>query len=234
MRDSLSEPDRYRDSHGPDANSVGNPRGCAPPRRSGQLADYYPLIALAVNRLEPSTAETRRTIYDRARAAMVAQLRSLTPTLSESDINREQLALDRAIRKVEAESLRRSRTPPQPSIRQPDTPPGPIRDTGEEQAEMSNGVEPSRYATRPRSSPVILDEDPARDDEYPFLDGLPPRGGPPALPGRQQKFDVYAVVRRRSSRWRANRHTEGHLLVDEQRMPGHKDGITRRCCGSII
>jgi hypothetical protein len=164
MRDSLSEPDRYRDSHGPDANSVGNPRGCAPPRRSGQLADYYPLIALAVNRLEPSTAETRRTIYDRARAAMVAQLRSLTPTLSESDINREQLALDRAIRKVEAESLRRSRTPPQPSIRQPDTPPGPIRDTGEEQAEMSNGVEPSRYATRPRSSPVILDEDPARDD----------------------------------------------------------------------
>jgi hypothetical protein len=57
------------------------------------LADYYPPIAEAVNRLEQSTAGMRRS-YDRARAAMVAPLRSLTPPLSESDINREQLALE--------------------------------------------------------------------------------------------------------------------------------------------
>src|ERR1700687_28877 len=109
MKHSSSEADSYRGDHGPDANSVGNLRGCAPrPRRSGQSADYYPLIAQAVNRLEQSTAETRRTIYDRARAAMVAQLRSLTPPLRESDINLEQLALDRAIGKVETQSLRHS------------------------------------------------------------------------------------------------------------------------------
>ena len=113
MQDALSEADRYQGDPWPDANSVGNLRGCAPPpRRSGQLADYYPLIAQAVNRLEQSTAETRRTIYDRARAAMVAQLRGVMPALNESDITRERLSLEEAIRKVETEAARRSRTDP--------------------------------------------------------------------------------------------------------------------------
>jgi hypothetical protein len=125
-----------------------------PPPRSGQLADYYRVIAQAVNRLGHSTAETRQRIYDRARAAMVAKLRSVTPSLSESDISREQWALERAIRKVETGSLRPSRTPPQPSTRQPDPPLGPIRETGDEQAEWR------------RSSIVILanDEGRASDD----------------------------------------------------------------------
>src|SRR5258708_6560533 len=100
MQDALSEVYRYQGGHWHDANSVGNARDCPPPRRSGQLADYYPLIAQAVNRLEQSTAEARGTIYDRARAAMVA-LRGVTPPLSESEINRERLALERALRKVE-------------------------------------------------------------------------------------------------------------------------------------
>jgi hypothetical protein len=98
------------------------------------LADYYPLIAQAVHRLEHGTAETRQTIYDRARAAMSAQLRIVTPALPESVINREQLALERAIRKVETESLRGAPTPLQPPSRQSNVPPGPMRKTGDEQA----------------------------------------------------------------------------------------------------
>src|SRR5262249_61536899 len=42
----------------------------------------------------------------RARAALLAQLRSVTPALEESDITRERLALEESIRKVEAESAR--------------------------------------------------------------------------------------------------------------------------------
>jgi hypothetical protein len=62
MRNSLTE-DSFRGGHGPDADSAGDLRGTSPlPRRGGQLADYYPVIAQAVNRLEPSTAETRRTM----------------------------------------------------------------------------------------------------------------------------------------------------------------------------
>jgi hypothetical protein len=152
MRSSLTEADSFRGGHGPDADSAGDLRGTSPlPRRGGQLADYYPVIAQAVNRLEPSTAETRRKIYGRARAAMVAQLRSLAPPLRESDINLEQLALERAIRKVETESVGRSRRSPRPSI-QPNPPPGPVRDTSDEQAEMRDVGGPSRNAMWPPTS----------------------------------------------------------------------------------
>jgi hypothetical protein len=47
------------------------------------MADYYPLIAKAVTGLEKSTGEARRGLYDRARSALVAQLRGVTPALSE-------------------------------------------------------------------------------------------------------------------------------------------------------
>src|SRR3989442_14896756 len=70
------------------------------------MADYYPLISRAVGALEKNTGENRRVIYDRARAALLAQLRGVTPPLDESDITRERLALEESVRKVEAESAR--------------------------------------------------------------------------------------------------------------------------------
>jgi hypothetical protein len=70
------------------------------------MADYYPLISRAVGALEKNTGDNRRAIYDRARAALLAQLRGVTPPLEESDITRERLALEESIRKVEAESAR--------------------------------------------------------------------------------------------------------------------------------
>ena len=73
------------------------------------MADYHPLIARAVEGLENNTGEARRALYERARAALVSQLRSIEPALSEADITRERLALEDAIRKVEAESVRKAR-----------------------------------------------------------------------------------------------------------------------------
>jgi hypothetical protein len=78
------------------------------------MADYHPLITRAVEGLSNSTAEARRTLYERARAALVAQLRGIDPPLSEAEITRERLALEDAIRKVEAESVRKARTEPRP------------------------------------------------------------------------------------------------------------------------
>ena len=46
------------------------------------MADYYPLISRAVAGLEKNNGENRRALYERARAALIAQLRSLTPALS--------------------------------------------------------------------------------------------------------------------------------------------------------
>ena len=85
------------------------------------MADYYPLIARAISGLDKNTGEHRRALYDRARAALVSQLRGVVPTLDETDITRERLALEEAIRKVEAEAAKRVRSdapePGEPSLR---------------------------------------------------------------------------------------------------------------------
>src|SRR6266849_5323555 len=68
------------------------------------MADYYQLIARAVAGFHKNTDEARRAaIYEHARGALVIQLCSLTPPLTESEITRERLSLDKAIRKIEAE-----------------------------------------------------------------------------------------------------------------------------------
>jgi hypothetical protein len=74
------------------------------------MADYYPLIARAIAGLDPSApGESRRALYERARAALIAQLRGVQPPLSESEITRERLALEEAVRKVESEAAQRAR-----------------------------------------------------------------------------------------------------------------------------
>lgn len=67
------------------------------------MADYYPLIARAVAALPQNTDETRRALYDRARNALLAQLRGRTPALSESEVMRERQSLESAIRRLEME-----------------------------------------------------------------------------------------------------------------------------------
>jgi hypothetical protein len=81
------------------------------------MTDYHPLIARAVDGLAKNTGEARRGLYERARAALVAQLRAVEPALSESDITKERLALEEAIRKVEAEAARKALSEPRGAIR---------------------------------------------------------------------------------------------------------------------
>jgi hypothetical protein len=100
------------------------------------MADYYPPIAQAVRGLERNTVATRRSIYDRACAAMAGQLRGLTPALSETEINRELIALETAIKRVEMESLSQARTP-STFKGQPEPPSRSIQAPDEEQAVTS-------------------------------------------------------------------------------------------------
>jgi hypothetical protein len=72
------------------------------------MADYYPLISRAVAGLENNTGDARRVVYDRARNALVAQLRAIQPPLEEGDITRERLELEEAVRKIEAEEVEKA------------------------------------------------------------------------------------------------------------------------------
>jgi hypothetical protein len=89
------------------------------------MTDYHPLIARAVGALEKNSGEARRSLYERARTALVTQLRAADPPLSESEITKERLALEEAIRRVEAEVARKLRT--EPGASRPAAPP-PRRD----------------------------------------------------------------------------------------------------------
>jgi hypothetical protein len=83
--------------------------------RRRKMADYHPLITRAVAGLSNNSAEARRTLYERARAALVSQLRSIDPPLSETEITGERQMLEDVIHKVEAESVRKARTGPRPA-----------------------------------------------------------------------------------------------------------------------
>ncbi len=71
------------------------------------MADYYPLLARVVSELAKNTAEARRGIYESVRAGLLNQMRKRDPPLAASEVTLERLALEEAIRKVEAEQLAR-------------------------------------------------------------------------------------------------------------------------------
>ena len=111
------------------------------------MADYYPLIARAISGLDPSApGESRRALYERARAALIAQLRSVDPPLSESEITRERLALEEAVRKVESEAAQRARDASRP--------PDPARAGNAARANARATPRPSDVAAPPEQGPL--------------------------------------------------------------------------------
>ena len=70
------------------------------------MADYYSIIAKAVDALDGNTKDARRGLYERARAALIAEIRRADPALNQSDILIARMSLEEAIGKVEAEARR--------------------------------------------------------------------------------------------------------------------------------
>ncbi|MBD8876884.1 hypothetical protein [Roseibium polysiphoniae] len=72
------------------------------------MADYYSILKKTIASLPENNGAARRSVYSRARNAIVNQLKAYEPPLSPSEITSEQLRLEEAIRKVEAEAARES------------------------------------------------------------------------------------------------------------------------------
>jgi hypothetical protein len=68
------------------------------------MAEYYAVLKKAVSGLDTSAVEARRTVYDKARNALIGQLKAIDPPLPTSEISRQRLDLEEAIRRVERES----------------------------------------------------------------------------------------------------------------------------------
>jgi hypothetical protein len=81
------------------------------------MSDYYPVISKAVAGLAiDAPDETRLALYERARAALLDQLRAVSPPFTEAEVRREQLALEEAVRMVEGEVAQRARDADVPSF----------------------------------------------------------------------------------------------------------------------
>jgi hypothetical protein len=148
------------------------------------MADYYPLISRAVAGLEKNNGENRRALYERARAALLAQLRGVTPALNESDITRERLALEESIRKVEAESARQfveasrqARAAKVRSIEPRSTLARPLDESAAPRRYISPASQP------PQEAPSALPPDLGRQSGAP--------SPPPTLPGAQQSDSIF-------------------------------------------
>ena len=169
------------------------------------MADYYPLIARAIAGLDTNApGESRRALYERARAALIAQLRSVQPPLSESEITRERLSLEEAVRKVEAEAAQRAREAQRASsgaarpgdalrragARNPDGPAAPVAQPGPGPDQAPSPAPRPRPAAVPPMSrddrPPLGSEPPdARPARAPRPD-LPPAAAAPTAPLRPQ------------------------------------------------
>lgn len=143
------------------------------------MTDYQPLISRAVEGLERSTGEARRALYERARTALVTQLRGVDPPLSESEITKERLALEDAIRKVEAEAARKARAEPREQRPPPPAAPPPRNARPPADAGRSNA---GRVEAR-RGEPMAPRPNPAEPSE-----DAAPRGG--ALTARERLLNA--------------------------------------------
>lgn len=66
------------------------------------ISKYDDLLSRAVARLPQNAPDLRRDIYERARAALIKQLRSLRPPISDASLVAEERAFNEAIERVEA------------------------------------------------------------------------------------------------------------------------------------
>ena len=68
------------------------------------MADYKELLRRAVEALPENNGAARRAVYEKARAALVGQLRAINPPLPARDITSHRLQLEDCIRQVEQEA----------------------------------------------------------------------------------------------------------------------------------
>ncbi len=139
------------------------------------MADYHAILKRAISALPSPTGEARRAVYEKARTALVNQLKSFEPALPASEITQQRLQLEDAIRKVESEAAKGLLR--QPHSTAPAAPPAPPPAPPVEAAVVA-----SEAAAPPPGSPV---EKLAPGEIAP----PPPRGEPvvaptaPAQPG---------------------------------------------------
>ena len=143
------------------------------------MADYHSLLMRAVANLpNAGTPASRGAIYERARKALLEQLRSLRPPLPEGDITREETALDAAIAEIEE---RYGPQDPAPPLASPPTI-APIAGKPVAAPRPASPPPPPQFSTVQRPSAPAAPGPAAPSARAPSQPGAPAQPGAAAIP----------------------------------------------------
>jgi hypothetical protein len=144
------------------------------------MADYKELLRRAVEALPENNGAARRAVYEKARAALVGQLRAINPPLPARDITTHRLQLEDCIRQVEQEASEAN-----------------IAGMGQEQA---TPILPPVFAGEAKSKPTPKPEppkvQPRAAEPVPTPQKAPPRPEPPKKPAGNSIEDIIAAAER--------------------------------------
>src|SRR3546814_19982975 len=126
------------------------------------MADYKELLRRAITALPENNGAARRAVYEKARSALVGQLRAITPPLPARDITQHRLQLEDCIRQVEPEASEavitlgreQSLTPPRPPVepaKPAEPPPAPVAEAPTPAPAIVEPAETAPTPAEPRS-----------------------------------------------------------------------------------
>lgn len=142
------------------------------------MAEYYAVLSKAVAGLDGNSADARRAVYDKARNALIGQLKAIDPPLPTAEISRQRLELEEAIRRVEREtSTVPSGSPVRVAGKRPERPPAPSpQDVFRRAIQEAESASDSQRVER---APVA-----ARADDWSIDRPPPPKPAPQYLPSQ--------------------------------------------------
>jgi len=147
------------------------------------MADYKELLRRAIESLSENNGAARRAVYEKARSALVGQLRAINPPLPARDITQHRLQLEDCIRDVEREASEANIAGLKASTEAP--PPKPAAPPASAQPIIVN----SAWANAPAVSPSPEIEPEREDDELPAQEPVfSPIPHPPGIGARPEQF----------------------------------------------
>ncbi|MBB4052726.1 hypothetical protein GGR20_002374 [Devosia subaequoris] len=157
------------------------------------MADYKELLRRAISALPENNGAARRAVYEKARSALVGQLRAIQPPLPARDITQHRLQLEDCIRQVEQEAseavislgrdgpLAARPAAPQPRP-EPVAPPEPVETEAEDEPEAVSEPEPDPLAAVEREAEPEETDAPSPEDVAAALDAVAPVAEPAPEP----------------------------------------------------
>lgn len=154
------------------------------------MADYKELLRRAVEALPENNGAARRAVYEKARAALVGQLRAINPPLPARDITTHRLQLEDCIRQVEQAASEAVIA----NIGQEPAPPPPSRPIAAITEPPKSAAKPAAaeakpagdFAAKPNGAPPVAkpaQSEPAKPAAKPVV-AAPPPPKPPSPPVR--------------------------------------------------